>query len=492
MNGTIDTKNPTLPSYECEAYQKQMPALTITRDLCGGTLQVRSKGELYLPREPKEETEHYSYRLKRAILFNAYQRGKEALVGMVFDDDIHLDEDVPLIMRGQEESEGQAEIEGQLEDCDLNGTHISVFAKEFFENAIDDGHCFLYVDMQPRLPDGATAEDEARAGRRPYFVKYRKDQAVNWRVDARGRLQQITFKECTYEAVGEFGEEEVIRYRVLTPGRWQLFRVVKDGKGDMSIVPDPDNPEGETSLDYIPVSVCYTRKTGILQSIPMLIDAAITNIAHYQKYSDYSIYLHINSRPLLWFRDRADKKPIETIGPYSFLDAQHVDFAEPKGTALGAARTDLIDLQEQMSVLLLSILAKKTVNKTATEERGDQRKEESALATAARSLKDCLEQALTFWADYINEPTGGSVEFGSVEEYEIDPQTMAALSGMAGTIFSTGTVRQITAKGLSHLLPETYTEEGEAARLAEEERVRRENTPDIGAQIGRAFNAGVM
>lgn len=492
MNGQVDTNNPALPSYECAAYKKQLPALNITRDLCGGTLRLREKGEAYLPREPKEETAHYEYRLKRAILYNAYLRGKEALVGMVFDGDIELEEDVPVIMRGLEESEGQAEQEGQLEDCDLNGAHISVFAKEFFDNAIDDGHCFLYVDMQPRLPDGATAEDEVRAGRRPYFVKYRKDQAVNWRVDARGKLQQITFKECTYEAAGEYGEEEVIRYRVLTPGRWQLFRVVKNDKGDMSIIPDPDNPEGETSLSYIPVSVCYTRKTGILQSIPMLIDAAITNITHYQKYSDYSIYLHINSRPLLWFKNRDKAKPFETIGPYSFFDAEQVDFAEPKGTALGAARTDLIDLQEQMSVLLLSILAKKTVNKTATEEKGDQRKEESALATAARSLKDCFEQALMFWADYINEPTGGSIEFGSVEEYEIDPQTMTALSGMAGTIFSTETVRQITAKGLYHLLPETYTEEGEALRLAEEDRIRRENTPDIGAQIGRAFNAGVM
>lgn len=492
MNGTIDTKNPALPSYECEAYRKQMPALTITRDLCGGTLQVRSKGETYLPREPKEETDHYNYRLKRAILFNAYQRGKEALVGMVFDDDIHLDEDAPLIMRGQEETETEAEQEGQLEDCDLNGTHISVFAKEFFDNAIDDGHCFLYVDMQPRLPDGATAEDEARAGRRPYFVKYRKDQAVNWRLDARGNLEQITFKECTYEPVGEYGEEEVIRYRVLTPGRWQLFRVVKNEKGDMSIVPDPDNPEGVTSLNYIPVSVCYTRKTGVLQSDPMLIDAAITNISHYQKYSDYSIYLHINSRPLLWFRNRDKSKPFETIGAYSFFDAEHVDFAEPEGTALGAARTDLMDLQEQMSVLLLSILAKKTVNKTATEEKGDQRKEESALATAARSLKDCFEQALMFWANYIGEETGGSIEFGSAEEYEIDPQTMTALSGMAGTVFSTETVRQITAKGLAHLLPETYSEESEAAKLEAEAKAKAENAPDIGAQLGRAFNAGVM
>jgi hypothetical protein len=302
MSETIETNNPALPSYECEAYKKQLPALQITRDLCGGTLELRQKGEAYLPKEPKEEPGPYEYRRKRAILFNMYERGKAALVGMVFNGEMELEEDVPEIMRGREAEAETDEVEGQLEDCDRNGTHLSVFAKEFFDNAIDDGHCFLYVDMPPKLPDGATAEDEQRANRRPYFVKYRKDQAVNWRVDARGTLQQITFRECTWEPVGAFGEEEVTRYRVLTPGRWQLFRVVKDERGKMTVVPDPDTPEGETSLDYIPVSVCYTRKMGILHSKPMLLDAALVNVAWWQKYSDYSIYLHINSRPLLWFR----------------------------------------------------------------------------------------------------------------------------------------------------------------------------------------------
>lgn len=492
MSETIETNNPALPSYECEAYKKQLPALQITRDLCGGTLELRQKGEAYLPKEPKEEPGPYEYRRKRAILFNMYERGKAALVGMVFNGEMEIEEDVPEIMRGREAEAETDEVEGQLEDCDRNGTHLSVFAKEFFDNAIDDGHCFLYVDMPPKLPDGATAEDEQRANRRPYFVKYRKDQAVNWRVDARGTLQQITFRECTWEPVGAFGEEEVTRYRVLTPGRWQLFRVVKDERGKMAVIPDPDTPEGETSLSYIPVSVCYTRKMGILHSKPMLLDAALVNVAWWQKYSDYSIYLHINSRPLLWFRDRDQTRPVETIGPYTFFDAQQVDFAEPKGSALGAARTDLQDLQEYMSVLLLSLLAKKTVTKTATEERGDQKKEESDLATAARSLKDCFEQGLKTWAEYLGLPSGGSIRLGEVEEIEIDAQTMTALAGLAGTIFSTETIRQMEAKGLSKLLPDTYTETDEAKRLADEAQAKQDAMPDIGAQIGRAFNAGAM
>jgi hypothetical protein len=85
-----------------------------------------------------------------------------------------------------------------------------------------------------------------------------------------------------------------------------------------------------------------------------------------------------------------------------------------------------------------------------------------------------------------------SIRLGEVEEIEIDAQTMTALAGLAGTIFSTETIRQMEAKGLSKLLPDTYTETDEAKRLADEAQAKQDAMPDIGAQIGRAFNAGAM
>ncbi len=470
------------PDYECTAYRDQLPALTLTRDLSAGTPRLREKGKEYLPKEPKEKPERYEYRRQRALLYNAYLRAKSALVGMVFDAEPTLNEDVPLIMRGVEATETAAAREGQLEDCDLAGTHWAVFAKELFDCALNDGHVFLYVDMPPALPEGATLADERNAGRRPYFVQYTKDQAINWRVDGRGRLQQITFKECTKEPDGLYGEQEVTRYRVLRPGSWELYRKVKDEKGGEMVIPDPDAPGGESSLKEIPIAVCYSRKTGILTSQPMLLDMALANVAHYQKYSDYSIYLHMCSRPLLWFKGRDKSTPVETIGAYTYFDAEHVAFAETTGTALGGARQDLIDLQEQMAMLALSLVAKKTPNRTATEERGDQDKEESELATAARRLKDCFELALGFWAEYLGQSSGGSITLGAVEETEFEPQMLQALAGMAGTVFSVATVRQIAAKGLNKYLPEGYNEDAEARMMDDEAAKKRELMPDIKQQ----------
>src|SRR5262249_45119914 len=97
-------------------------------------------------------------------------------------------------------------------------------------------------------------------------------------------LDQITFEECSYEPNGEYGEEEVKRYRVLRPGYWELYREIKTETGADYIV----EAAGESSLSEIPLAVIYGRKTGYLTSKPPLLDLALINIGHYQKYSDYS------------------------------------------------------------------------------------------------------------------------------------------------------------------------------------------------------------
>lgn len=485
MASIIDPQqNVSLPSYRNAAHKSMSPYWPTVRDLCGGAPRLQELGTLYLPKEPNEGVDEYAIRLRRTVLANFFERALAALVGMVFRSEPELEDDVPEVMRGVEATDTEPEIDGQLEDCDLAGSHWTVFAKELFTDAMRDGHAFLMTDMPPSLSPIATLADERAAGRRPYWVKYTADQAINWRTDRTGKLEQITFRECTLEADGEFGEAEVVRYRVLRPGSWQLWREIKSGNGELTVIPDPDSPGGTTSLSDVPVSVVYGRKTGVLISKPPLLDLAVLNLAHYNKYSDLSIYLHIASRPILWFAGRDKSKKVETIGKYTFFDVPpegKVAFAETTGAALGAARIDLLDLQDWMATTAISILAKKTsTNSTATEERGDQVREESDLATAARSLKDCLETGLTFWARYLDPAAinGGSIKLGVLgSELTIDAQTMTAFANMAGDVFSKQTVREVIANGRADLMPEDYTEEEEAARLDRERAMVDRQTP---------------
>jgi Domain of unknown function (DUF4055) len=382
-------------------------------DTAAGTRRLRECGEIYLPMEPAEEPDHYQYRLRRAIFFNAVSRMLNGLVGMVFRNEPKLSDNVPEQIRGREAAGEQASVEGEWENIDNAGTHGAVFCKEVFKNAVRDGHAAILVDMPPPLEEGSSQADEIEAGRRPYWVSYSADQIINWQtevIDGKTRLSLVVVKECSHELDGKYGQKEVTRYRVLKPGSWELWREVTEPKKDIVF-----EKGGDTPLSEIPLAVIYSRKEDAwLKSLPPLLDLALINICHYQKYNDFSIYVHIASRPLLWFRGRDTKKKIETIGAYTYFDVGDngvVDFAETTGAALGAASEDIKDLEQRMSILGLSLLVKQTRTggpATATEERNDQLEESSDLATWAQSLKDGIERALTFHVQWRNRRAKGA------------------------------------------------------------------------------------
>ena len=396
-------------------------------DVCAGTARLRQMSTRYLPMEPAEDRREYDRRLSKAILYNVTERTLNALAGMVFQREPRLARDVPESMR---------EL---WENIDNTGTHGAVFINEAFISALKFGHGLIYVDMPPPLPTGATLEDERNARRRPYWVFYEANQIINWRYVVRDGQQVLTLlvlQENTIEPDGVYGEANVTRYRVLQPGRWEIYREVLTEKRQTEYILED---AGVTSLPYIPVAPIYSRKIGNFTSRPFLIDLAFLNIAHFQKYDDYSLYLHIASRPILWFRGRNQAKAIEPIGPYVFFDVDqingYVDFAETTGSALGAARTDLEDLKAQMASMGLSLLVSpSTHTTTATEQLISKMRSDSDLAMAARSLQDAAELALSYTAEYMGITDGGSLELATVaDSLMITAQEMQAWSQMVAT-----------------------------------------------------------
>jgi hypothetical protein len=169
-----------------------------------------------------------------------------------------------------------------------------------------------------------------------------------------------------------------------------LYEEVKSEKGaDYVLV-----GEGESSLSEIPVAVIYGRKTGYLMSKQPLLDLAEINIAHYQKYSDYSEGLRM-CIPQLCFNGLDANQAITVIGHHTFHVVRpdgDVWFAEPTGAGLEAQRKDLQGLEAQMARLGLAIMVPNapSPDKTATEIFARHIEADSDLATAARSLKDGL------------------------------------------------------------------------------------------------------
>lgn len=419
---------------------------------------MRECGATYLPMENGEAPGAYQVRLARSLLFNTFVKVREGLIGMALkkrgakkkqqnagdnqvaddskkpsppadDSDIQLDTDVPLILKQHRE------------DIDLAGNHLDVFAKELFRDIVNDGHAHVLVDIQKPLKRSITslsptptAEDDLVTGRRPYWTKYRKDEALNWlvdRVNGEQVLTQVTLKETITKRDGLYGEKEVTRYRVLrlpvlaeatdeSPAiyglmEWALFEEPDKGK---DLIPVDGGP---TNLTRIPLVTIYSRRKAFMESDPPLLDLAYLNIGHWQQWSDLNCILrmlvpvmHIKGEILNTEASVENPKPKLRLGPGAVVQTDKdgaIGYESADAGATQAMREALMDLEQRMSAVGLSIIAAKEDKEvTLGEKQMDQEERMSELSSWVRALKDGLEALFEIHAvDYLGLPEGGSV-----------------------------------------------------------------------------------
>lgn len=416
--------------FQNAAYVEMKPFWTYVDDVLAGTHRLREKATTYLPRNEAEDAEDYKIRVKRAIFYNAYERALDGLASTAFRKDPILTNDVPEPIRGT------ATVNGYCEDIDMAGTHLNVFAKKVFRNAIHHGHAFIFVD-EPAPPQMTNEAGEARDFKvqpltlaekkdlsiRPKFVHYRADQAYNWRyqvVNGRTQITQITFREVTTEPYGDFGEQQVVRYRVLRPGSYVVYRE-KAARGKSNNPTIREESRGELPLkDRIPVAVVYGNELEPLTSRPALLALADLGVEHFQVRSDLRHTMHWASIPLLWARGRDTTKSIQEIGANVLIDVGgdngELGFAEHQGHAIGGLQTELDKIEGRMAVLSMNFLVEDKPGNpvTATEKVMNYADKSSKLSTMMRSLVDAIELCLEWSAhmielkDYRRKVSGGS------------------------------------------------------------------------------------
>src|SRR5215216_837926 len=413
------------PAFECPAYKTMTPRVNFYRDLLGGTETMRAKSTDYLPQHPAEKDDDYAIRLQAAVLFNAVQRTKEGLTGMVFRKDPTLGEDTPDRIKNE-----------IWQNVDLRGTTGPVFAREVFEDGFD-GHSLIFVDKQRAITDEnaqakanaergdgrVSAADEIKANLRPYWIKVRLDQVINWveeQVNGALALTQVTIRECVKERVGDFGETEVEQFRVLRPNYWAVYRwkeaTVGRGRNKKSaesleihVDKNGDRWEGDTGIDEVPLSVHYGgRKEDTLESRPRLSDLCYENVEHYQLRADLRHVLHVANVPILWAAGLADED--FEVGPNSFAKLEEqgkMCYAEHAGHAIGKAMEERAACEQRMAILgLLLLMGKPQVEQTATQSVIESEAESSELANMARSLQDAIDGALRLTAKYLGLDEG--------------------------------------------------------------------------------------
>ena len=471
----------------------------------GGTYPMRAAGEELLIKFPAEADEVYQERLASATSDGDYRDTLDGLVGMVFNKPVQLGTNVP------------AQLKSYLENVDLAGAHLDVFNQRTFRKGLHLGASYVVVDVQrkPAQLEGARI-DQATAealNLRPYWILYGADQVQNAPryVVIRGErvLQQIVFRACVTEPDGDFGETEVVYYKVwrlpvvALPGgqseeigfvEWELWEeqiedeVGPDGnqKKTISMI---DN--GSTTLTRIPVSPFIANPDfddPFLCDGPTLEDQIELCIKDYNKQSDFEKAVHYcQAIPYTVGLKENDGVIDIAWGPGKMFDCEvggKMDYAEPSGNAFPTWEKYLEKLKEKIRQKGLEmVLEGGAVNTTATEQVLRARKRASRLATLSEAMKDCIERSLQFSAQWmgLGDDAGGEITMGmSADELTLTSQDLTALNAMvtAGNISRLTFLENLERAGMLRVPP---TEE--AARLSEQAKQAREQMPAPQGQL---------
>lgn len=429
------------------AYDKMAEHWPIVRTLADGTHAMRKAGKQFLPKESAESETAYTIRLSRTVLFNAFGKTIDDMVGRIFRNEITYGDDVP------------GQIQTWAENVDMTGQHLNVFASNVAKDAMTTGLAHILVDT-PRDMEGATRATQGR----PYFVHLKAEAVIGWTARTGGnglKLETLRFKETVTEPDGEYHVQQVEQIKVLKPFAWEVWRKVDQSKEWELYETGTRDEEG------IPLATVYFGRTGFMTAEPPLIDLADLNVAHWQSSSDQRNILHVARVPILFgagFDDGAEIVIGASVMTRAADPAAKLSYVEHTGNAITSGRDDLKDLEFQMQAMGLQLLVDKP-GQSATGEMRDSVKETSQLAMWADALRDGLENALVWMARLGGVgPDGGSLivnkDFGIAPNQAVDIQAVIAAKE-AGLISATTALREFIRRGFvsDDIDPETELEE---------------------------------
>lgn len=469
-------ESPATPSL---AYETMLPAWNKVQTVLNGTDAMRAAGKSYLPQHDNESNSAYKERLERCTLLNLTKITLESWVGRPFSDPIVFSDDQPT------------QVEDLLEDIDLQGSSLQVFARDWFSDGLAKALSHVYVDF-PRVDvpeDGSprTLADDDAEGVRPYWVHIRPEQLFFADAETEGGreiLREIRIMEEVVERDGmaetfveqirrvylnDQLDESGARIRNLVV---ELWRVVKSNrkKKVWEIVEDYT-----ADIPVIPLVTFYSNRDAFMHGVPPLKDLADLNIAHWQSTSDQRAILTVARFPMLALSGGIDEDANGeglVIGPHRWLhtiDPQgKFYYVEHEGKAIAAGRMDIESLETQMSEYGAAFLKKNPGNPTATARALDSAEATSSLQDVTIRFADAITEALQFTADWMGQEHGGvatlTTDFGPED---VDGAGLTALekSRAMGDISRKAHLTELKRLGL---LSEDYDIEADAEELANE------------------------
>lgn len=296
------------------AWMCMRPKWTMISTLLAGTAAMRAAGPAYLPQHAYETQAAYDERLGRSTLRNYTAKTLEQLVGKAF-------KKIPQLAEDEDEL-----WEEFVDDVDLQGNAFPVFARNWFEAAVAKSMAYVLVTQAvAQVPEGQevrTLADDKKENIRPFWVLYQAEDVIDirtQRVNGKSVITHARLREYAVEPNGPWETKIVPKVRVLTPGFWQLWRLVevKNGREKWDV-----EEQGPMGLDFVPLVPFVINKTGEGEAKPPLEDLGYLNVDHWQGSSDQRIGLTVARFPLLAVSGVSPAEggdPDVVIGPKRYL-----------------------------------------------------------------------------------------------------------------------------------------------------------------------------
>jgi hypothetical protein len=454
--------DPSLPSYQHPALRDLAVDLRRAYDTyhC-----LRGVKEQYLPQESAEPDKAYTARLDRAVFSDFFRQSIHAFAGVLSKFQLH---------------EPPATFEDAADNIDLEGNSLTAWFQEVDALMLRDGGIVLQVEMPATQP--ATAGQEARQGRRPYLISRSRSKVLNWRVsvtDGVEALERVTLLESTEVEDGEFGVKLEPRYRVISRGAWQLFKIERNSSNDLvAILEDKDAylAAGGQPLPVVPCIWYSSDQAGFGHGELPLRQVVEHSIEHFQKRSDLSEKTHKCAMPVpVRTGVPPNAKPL-VLGPNSHVDLPNggtFTFAEPSASSLAEQRQQIADVEQLIARQTLGFLyGDPGAVKTATQAGMEGAQTENAVARIAERKRSAMQSIMKLWTMFTGEELSedaGIIMADSIYERPLEAQDITLLQQLTGgesLVSRRSAIEELQRAGR---LSATTSVDDELKRLKEEE-----------------------
>jgi len=403
------------------------------RAVYGGTESMRSMGKDFLPQYEKESDTRYQARLKSTFALNKLREAVDAASAKPFRTLLKIVDNT------------DPDLDQWIQDIDLQGSHLHVFAHQFFNNAMLDGMCHILVD-HPDTYNMKSLADQKASGARPFMKMFKVDdvaaaydqyvggdtKTVHVRIRSQ-RAERDGFKEVLYNQIRVIeidpsktsGIVQLWEQKATSGGSNWTF-VEETPLQNMSEVPFVTMYAGEKEADYL------VR--------PVFIDLAYKQIEHWISSSDQRSILSAARFPMLACSgvqiDPEDEKQF-AIGPYKVLYAPEANgrwyYVEPKGTAIESGAKDLSTLEMQMDMMALNPVTGTHRQYVPQNERDIQEtRVHSVVHDMAINCQDAVELAIGFMGQWSNKDYSQvkailNTEFSNTKDRLLEVAQLASL-----------------------------------------------------------------